>query len=104
MVDTAVSRRLGRMTIQAVDRVGAQCNGVNDLQSRAVMAGGAGTGSVGANIMLSALNLTPGRYNMTAAARSTIRKVTGTQADYMCMSCVRGIPRTRMTGRTVARR
>ena len=106
MVDTTVGRGLVRMTIQAMSRVGAQGYGINDLLSRAVMAGSAGTGPVGGNIMLGAFDFRPVRHNMTFAAKSARRiigKVTGTQYNRMGMSCVRIIPRIYMTSGAVTR-
>jgi len=71
MVDTAVGRRPGRVTIQTVGRIGSRSDGVDDLLSRAVMTGGAGSGPVGGNIMFGAFDLSPGRHHMTAAARAS---------------------------------
>jgi len=81
MVEIAVSRQLGRMAIQTVGGIGSSRDGVDDLLSRAVMTGGAGTGPVGGNIMLGAFDLSPVRHHMTAAAGCAVRKVAGTQGD-----------------------
>jgi hypothetical protein len=75
MVDTAVRRRITRMAIQAVGRVGTQGDGVNDLLSRAVMTGFTGTGPVGGNIVFSAINLRPVRHSMTAATGRPARQI-----------------------------
>ena len=77
---------LVRMAIQTVGRVGFQCNGVNNLLSRAVMTGGTGTIPVGRNIMFDAHNLIPVSDNMTDTAELTGRiegEIIG--ADFHCM-------------------
>ena len=86
MVDVAVRRGLVRVAIQAVGRVGARGDGRYDFWSRAVVTGGAGTGPVGGDIMLSALDLRPGRDHMTGAAGNPVRQVTAAQANGMGMS------------------
>ena len=89
MVDTAVSHGLVRVAMQAVGRIGACCDGANDLRSWTVMTGGAGTGPVGGDIMLSTINLRPGCDHMTAAAGSPVRKVSGTSPTvWACPVCV----------------
>ena len=61
------------MAIQAIGRVGACCDGANDLRSWTVMTGGAGTGPVGGNIMYDAFDFRPVRNNMTVAAMEARR-------------------------------
>lgn len=71
MVDIAMwGEFLIRMAIQAVGRVGALCDGVNDLLPRAVMTGGAGADPVGGHIVLNANDFRPVRYDMTGAAKN----------------------------------
>ncbi len=67
MVDVP-GQGLVRMAIQAMGRGGTQCEGVDDLLTLAVMTGGAGTGSVGRNIVLDLLNLSIGRDIMAGTA------------------------------------
>ena len=81
------------MAIQAVGGIGAQSDGVNDLLSRAVMTGGAGTGPVGGNVMLDALYLNPVRHHMAVAAESPRRiigEVVGTDCHCMGKDTVTG--------------
>jgi hypothetical protein len=50
------------------------------------MAGGAGTGPVGVNIVLSSFYFTPVGYNMTFTAELAIGKIAGTYCNCMCMT------------------
>jgi len=85
MVDTAVSSRFIRMTVQTVGRVGAQGDGIDHLLPRTIMTGFTGTGPVGGYIMFSAINLGPVRHDMTVTAGCAVRQVTGTQRNSMAM-------------------
>ena len=102
MVARAVKRRLGRMTIQAIGRVGACCYSGHNFYSRAVMTGGAGTGSVGGNIMLGTIYFSPVRHNVTIAAGKTTRNVSGIQCNGMCMRCMGGVKTAGVAGGAVA--
>ena len=82
------------MAIQTVGGVGAQSDGVNDFLSRAVMTGGAGTGPVGGDVMLDALDLSPVRHHMAVATerpRRVIREVVGTDRHRMGKGTVTGL-------------
>ena len=74
------------MTIQTVGRVGAQGDGVYDFLARAAVTGGARTGSVGRDIMLDAINLSPGRYFMADPAGHAIGQVTNAEGNGMDIS------------------
>jgi hypothetical protein len=106
MVDTAMNRQfLVRMASQAIGGIGPKSYCINHLLSRTVMTGGAGTGTVGGNIMFGSLNFRPVRHNMTAGAeraRRIIGKVTGTYCHCMCMSGMDGLPGGAMAGGAVA--
>ena len=108
MVDIAVNRQLlVGMAVQTVCRIGTQSYRVFDLLPRAVMAGGAGTGTVGGNIMLGALYLRPARHHMTLGAQRAgriIGKVTGTYCHGMCMAGMKGLKNRAVARRTVATR
>ena len=67
MVDTAVCHRLVGMTIETGGRR-TSSDHVDDRLRRAVMTGGAGAGPVGGHVMLGAVNLAPGRHDVTNAA------------------------------------
>jgi len=90
------------MTIQTVGRVGARCDDVDDRLCRAVVTCGTGTGAVGGNIMLGALDFGPVRDNVTAAARGSIRKITRTYFHSMSMRMAVEVVR-RMTIAAIAR-
>jgi len=84
MVNTAMGRRLIRMTIQTIGGIGTCGYYVYDILSRAVMTGGAGAGPVGSDIVFNSLNFRPVPYNMTGAAGRAVRKVIGAERD-CCM-------------------
>ena len=102
MIDVGMGRRLGRVTIQAVGGVGARCDGVDDLLSRAVVAGSTGAGPVGGDIVRGAFDLSPVRHHMTVAAGGAARKVAASQRNSMRMGCMRCFPASAMTGGAVA--
>ena len=82
MVDVS-GQGLVRMAIQAMGRVGPESDGVDDLLTRAVMAGRAGPRPVGRNIVLNVVNLRPVRDDMAVAARLS-RRIIGqiVRADF----------------------
>lgn len=115
MINTAVSRCLIRMTIQAVGRISTQGYGVDYLLPRAVVTGGTGTGTIGVDIMLGSFNFSPVSHNMAAAADRTVGEIAGTDYYGMTMrmavkvidrmalravarQCGRGVGRRVMTG------
>lgn len=71
-VGTAMNGRIGRMAVETVGRVGTRCDGVHNRLPRAVMAGGAGAGPVGGNVVRGAFNLRPGCHDVTAAAGGAV--------------------------------
>lgn len=81
MVDAAMRGQiLVRMAIQAMGRVGAQCDGINDFLPRAAVTGGTGSGAVGVDIVLDAFDFRPISHHMTVAAglpRRSIGEVVG---------------------------
>ncbi|MEJ2691306.1 MAG: hypothetical protein P8130_15465 [Deltaproteobacteria bacterium] len=78
VIDTAVTGRFVRMAIKAIGRISAGIYGINDLLARAVVAGRAGTGTIGVYVVLNALDFRPISYDMTAAARLAVGQVSGT--------------------------
>jgi len=86
MIDTAVHGQvLVRMTVKTVSRVGTQGDSINHFLPWAVVAGGAGAGAVGGNVVLYALDLGPGRNHVTVAAGRS-RGVKGEIAGAFCNS------------------
>ena len=72
VIDTAVNGQiLGAVTGQTVGRVVACGNRVDDVLTRAVVAGRTGPGAVSRNIVFSALDLGPVGDDVTAAAQLT---------------------------------
>ena len=74
VVDTAVSCGLVGMTIET----GGCCacsDHIDNRLCRAVVTGGTGAGAVGGDVMLDALYLSPGRDDMTFAAKLPVRLV-----------------------------
>ena len=94
------------MAVQTIGRIRTQGYCVNHLLSRTVMAGGAGTGSIGGNIMFSSIYFSPVRHNMTVGtegARRIKRKIVGAFGHCMYICCMDRIKRIDMTRRTVGR-
>lgn len=71
------------MTVQTVGHHRPGSDGVNNVLTVAVMTGGAGSGSIGGNIVGHPLNLTPGENSMTASTGDTAGEVTCPQLDAM---------------------
>lgn len=92
MVGAAVRRRIGRMAIQAVGWVGAQGDRIDHFLTRAVMAGFTGAGPVGGDVMLGAVNLAPGRHDVTAATGCPAGLVSGSQFNSMTVTVMERIP------------
>ena len=92
MVGAAVRRRIGRMAIQTVGRINACIYGVNHRLPRAVMAGFTGAGPVGGDVVLGAVNLTPGRHDVTAATGCPAGQVFGSQCNSMAVTVMDRIP------------
>ena len=67
VVHVPVSCRFVRVTGQAVGWVRTSCNRVDNFSTRAIVASGTRTGTVGGNVVLSALNLRPGCDHVTTA-------------------------------------
>lgn len=88
MVDIAVSSQfLVGMASQTIGRVGTQGDGINDILSWTSMTGGAGTVSVGCEIV-KGLDGGPVRRRMTTTTgqpRCRIREVIGPDLDWMLM-------------------
>ena len=101
VVDAAVSCRFIRVASQAVGRIGAGVDGVDNLCSGAVMAGRTGTGTVGGDIVLGAINLRPVRHDMADATRRAVRQISCPQCHSVTMRMAVEVVR-RMTLRTVA--
>jgi len=74
MVDTAVRHRLVGMTIETRGRRTGSDH-VDDRLRRAVVTGGTGTGAIGGDVMLGALDQTPVRYIVTVVARLPVRLI-----------------------------
>lgn len=92
MIDITVRRRIGRMAIQTIGRIGACSYGVNYLLPRTVMTGFTGAWSVGGHIVFGAVDFTPSRHNVTAAARRTTGQVSGSQSNSMVVAVMGSIP------------
>ena len=103
MVDTAVSRRIGRMAIQAVSRVGAGRDGGDDFSPGAVVTGFTGAGPVGGDVVLGAVDLAPGRHDMTNAAGCPAGLVSGSQCNSMAVTVMDCIPGVCVAAGAVAR-
>lgn len=67
VVHVPVSCRFVRVTGQAVGWVRTSCDRVDNFSTRAIVASGTRTGTVGGNVVLSALNLRPGCDHVTTA-------------------------------------
>ncbi len=102
MIDAAVRDVLTRMTRQAVGRVGAQGDRIDDLLARAAMAGGAGAGAVGRHIMLGGIDFGPGRDHMAGAAGHAVGQIAAAQGNGMGISRMFRIETASMAGRAVA--
>jgi len=91
-----------RVAVQAVGRVGAQGDGVDDLLPGAAMAGGAGAGAVGGDIV-GGVDPGPAGYGgMTGAAGEAAGDVAGTQGHGMAVGGMDRIPAAGMAAGAVA--
>jgi len=90
MAVVAMNECIGRVAIEAVGRVGAQGDGVDDLLPAAVMAGGAGAGAVGGDVMGGAFDLAPARHAVAISATGAVGKIAGTQGYDMVVVTVSG--------------
>ena len=87
VVNAAVDGQvLVQMAVQAMGRVGSRGDSGNHFRPRTVMTGGAGTGTVGGNIVLSSFDLGPVRHDVADAAELAriVGEVSG--ADFYRMS------------------
>ena len=105
MIDTAVyGQVLIRMTVKTVSRVGTQGDRIDHFLPRAVVAGRTGTGTVGGNVVLCALDLGPGRNHVTVAAgrsRGVKREIARAFCNGMDMSRMGGVKSIGMTAQAV---
>jgi len=67
VIDTAVSDRLIRVTIQTVGRIDTRSDCVNDFLTRAAVTGGTGTRTVSEDVVLDTFDLGPTGNHVTAA-------------------------------------
>ena len=92
MIDTAVCRRISRMAIQAVGWIGAGRDGGDDFSPGAVVTGFTGARPVGGDVVLGAVDLAPGRHDVTAATGCSAGQVFGPQCNSMAVTIMDRIP------------
>ena len=89
------------MTIQTIGGVGPSSDSSNNLCSRAVVTGRTGTGAVGGDVVLGALNFSPVGDHVTAATGCAVGKIAGTQCNSVRMSCMAATEPAGVTSGTV---